>query len=266
MSVCKKWLMYRQLPVLVFACVFFFGGFCRVAGASEETYVVFTEDLAPVHYRHDGRLVGIATEIVQAIFRQAGVRAVIRSYPWKRTYQYALHTKNGFIYTINRTAEREPLFQWIGPILEKRTYLYKLRSRKDIKVKRLADVRRYTTAVILGYALTALLEEQGFAPGRELLVTPNKTSQIKVFASGRADLITGNAYTLPWALARQGMQMSAVEPVLLVNASGYFLGANPAVNPEVITRLQRANDSIQRSGLVEQCIAKYQTPGKTPLP
>lgn len=222
-----------------------------------ETYQVLTEPLAPVHYEEDGKVVGIATEIVEAIFAEAGVRPVISVYPWKRSYHKALQEKDTFIYTINRTEKRESLFKWIGPILSKETYLYKLKSRKDIQVRSIEDVRQYTTAVILGHSLTTKLEERGFIEGKELVTTPNKKVQIKVFLKGRSDLVTGNQYTIYTSLKSQGYSLKDVEPVLLISSKGYYLGANKETGDALVERLRLANEKIQASGLVAQVVEKY---------
>ncbi len=227
------------------------------APASARNYLVLTENLPPVHYEEDGRVVGIATEVVEEIFRRAGLQPDIRVYPWKRAYQIALRTRDSFIFTINRTPEREKLFKWIGPILQKRTCLFKLRSRRDIRVRTLADVKKYTTAVILGYALTDRLLAEGFAEHRELIVTHNKKSQIRVFLSGHADLITGNEYTLAWALRDEGYSMDAVEPVLVMTEKGYYLAANPSVDDQTVQQLQKAADAVWRNGVIPEIINKY---------
>ena len=224
---------------------------------SARSFLVLTEDLPPVHYEENGRVVGIATEIVSEIFRRAGLTPEFRSYPWKRSYQIALHTRNSFIYTINRTPEREPLFKWIGPILQKRTCLFKLRSRSDIRVDSLADVKKYTTAVILGYALTRRLLDAGFAEQRELIVTHNKKAQLRVFLSGHADLITGNEYTLARALRDEGYSMASVEPVLVMTEKGYYLAANPSIDDRIVRQLQEACDQVRQSGIVPRIIQKY---------
>ena len=245
--------MLRFLSLFVLS-FFLLAGF---AHAGPDSYVVFTEELAPVHYTENGKFIGIATEVVQAIFQEADLRADIRSYPWKRTYQNALQNKDAFVYTINRTPEREDLFQWIGPILPKRTYLYRLKSRGDIEVAGVEDLKKYTTAVILGYALTGELEDQGLRANIELIVTRNKKAQMEVFLKGRADLITGNEYTLARAMQDAGRSMADVVPVLLMSENGYYLAANRQVSLELVERLRLANVKIQQSGLVQQVIDRY---------
>jgi len=235
-----------------------------LAGDEGQKVNVFTEELAPVHYTVQGKKVGIATDIVRAIFREAGLEAEIQSYPWKRTYLTVLRTPGSFVYTINRTAERENLFHWIGPILNKRTYLYRLASRVDIRIESPEDLKKYTTVAILGYALTKKLRSQGLQPGRELIVTRNKKDQIQVFLKGRADLITGNEFTIASALAAAGRSIEEVVPVLLMNEKGYYLAANLETDRELVERLRIANIKVQQSGLVQKTIARYM--GQLPKP
>lgn len=225
--------------------------------AAAETYKVVTEPLAPVHYEENGVIKGIATEIVEAIFAEAGLETEISVYPWKRAYHITQKEKNTFIYTINRTPKREALFKWIGPILSKETYLYKARERKDIQIKSYEDAKQYITAVILGHSLTTRLMDKGFTSGKELVVTRNKQIQIKVFLKGHSDLITGNQYTIFRSLKSEGYSMDYVEPALFITAGGYYLAANLDTDDTLITRLQEANKRIQASGLVEKTVKKY---------
>ena len=222
-----------------------------------ESYVVFTEPLAPVHYEEDGTIVGIATEIVEEMFKLAGYQPEIRMYPWKRAYYLVQKQKNQFIYTLNRTEKREQLFKWIGPILPKRTYLYKMRDRDDINLTRLEDAKSYMTAVILGHSLTTDLEEKGFKEGKNIVKVPNKTIQTKLFINKRSDLITGNEYTIFRALQSVNLTMKDVKPALFISESSYYLGAHPETDPTIINRLQRASETLYETGFAAAIIDKY---------
>lgn len=232
----------------------FISGF---AHAEPNGAIVFTEELAPVHYTENGKNTGIATDIVRAIFQEAGLQTDIRSYPWKRAYMNVLRTRGSFVYTINRTPKRENFFQWIGPILNKRTYLYRFASRDDIRVTSTADLKKYTTAAILGYALTQQLKDLGLSPSRELVITRNKKEQMHVFLKGRADLVTGNEFTMARALRDSGYSMDDVVPVLLMNEKGYYIAANRQTDPQLVERLRLANIKVQQSGLVQRTVARY---------
>ncbi len=119
------------------------------------------------------------------------------------------------------------------------------------------DAKKYTTAVILGHSLTTRLENKGFREGIELLTTPDKTLQIKVFLRGRSDLITGNQYTIHESLRQEGYSIADVEPALFISSKGYYLGANINTENAIVERLRQANEKIQASGIVKKIIDKY---------
>lgn len=230
------------------------------AHGSARKFTVYTEPLPPVHFEENGIITGIATEIVEKIFRQAGYHPQIEMYPWKRAYYLVQKQKNQFIYTLNRTPSRETLFRWIGPILTKRTYLYKLKGRDDIKLSSLEDAKKYVTAVILGHSLTTELEELGFKEDDNIIKTPNKSIQTNVFLNNRCDLITGNEYTIYRALRSADLSMSDVEPALFISASSYFLGAHPDTDPDIVEQLQKTSEDLKQSNFAEKIIAKYMNP------
>ncbi|BCO09597.1 amino acid ABC transporter substrate-binding protein [Desulfolithobacter dissulfuricans] len=243
-------LFSRFLPVLM--------GLVMLASVCRgETYTVYTEPLPPVHYVENNRVTGIATEIVREIFRLAGMDLRIEVYPWKRAYHMVLKNPGTFIYTINRTPQREKLFKWIGPILSKRTSLYRFKDRRDIVVHSVDDLKHYTTAVILGYALTQKLQALGFEDGRELIITKNKKTQMRVFLKGRADLITGNEYTIFNALKAEGFSPDVIEPVLLMSEKGYYLAANIQTDDVIVQRLREANDKLQQTDFIQKTIDAF---------
>ena len=218
---------------------------------------VYTEPLPPLHYEDDGKVVGIATEIIEEIFRLAGYLPRVEIYPWKRSYHLVQKQKNQFIYTLNRTEKREPLFKWIGPFLTKKTYLYKLRGRADITLNNLEDAKKYVTAVVLGHSLTLRMEELGFEEHVNLVMTPDKSIQMKVFLNNRCDLITANNYTIHRALESVNLGMGDVEPALLISESGYYLGAHPDTDPDIVQRLQNGSDMLYQSEFSQKIIEKY---------
>lgn len=244
-NILKKIWLFGVVPMLWAGCCF------------AQQYTLLTEPLVPVHYKENGEIKGIATEIVQAIFEEAGIDFCLEIYPWKRAYKKTLKEKNTFIYTINRTEKRERHFHWVGPILSKKTSLYKLKSRKDIELQSLSDAEKYTTAVLLGYALTDKLQESGLQEGKELVTVGDKATQIRVLFKKRVDLITGNQYTISQALKREGYSIDDVEPALHITSKGYYLGANKNIEDNIIDQLQQANEKIQHSGLVDQIVDKY---------
>lgn len=230
---------------------------CQREAPAAQDLTIYTEPLAPVHFEQEGHIIGIATDIVKEIVRLAGYTAHFEIYPWNRAYYLVQKNPESFIYTLNRTRKREKLFKWIGPILHKKTYLYKLRERNDIQLNNFDDAKKYTTAVLLGHSLTLRLKDLGFQEGNQIIVTSNKTIQTKVFLEKRCDLITGNEYTIYRAMQAAGLTMEAVEPALLLGSSSYYLGANLHTPDTVIIQLQKASQSLFGSQFTKDVIREY---------
>ncbi len=98
---------------------------------------VVTEEFPPYNYTVNGKIKGISTSIITETLKRSGLKYHLKVYPWKRAYHaITLREKNVLIYSIYRSAEREPLFAaWIGPILPPAAvYFYKLKERSDLKV------------------------------------------------------------------------------------------------------------------------------------
>ena len=104
---------------------------------------VVTEDFPPFNYKERDKITGMSTEVVQEVLKEVGIKTKIEVYPWVRSYKMALNNKNILIYSIARTKHREKLFKWIGNISPYNVYIYKLKSRDDIKFDSLESAKKY---------------------------------------------------------------------------------------------------------------------------
>jgi len=103
-------------------------------GAEQSALQIITNDFPPYAYKEDGQMKGLSTEFVQAIPEDLGMEADITSYPWKRTDIMATREKNVLIYTLVRVPAREGKFHFIGEVVPRITYFFKLAKRTDIQV------------------------------------------------------------------------------------------------------------------------------------
>src|SRR6185369_7151225 len=78
----------------------------------------------------NGKVVGPATEVTEAVLKRAGVVDYgIALYPWARAQDMALQEPNVLIYLIARTPAREAQFKWAGEIMKVQYHLFKLKAR-----------------------------------------------------------------------------------------------------------------------------------------
>src|SRR4051812_46813333 len=75
-----------------------------------------TESAPPSSILKDGKVVGHATEKIREMMARAHVSIDIEMLPWQRAYNRALLNADTCVYDTARTAEREALFKWVGPV------------------------------------------------------------------------------------------------------------------------------------------------------
>lgn len=96
--------------------------------ARAEQYLVVTEEWAPYNYMDNNRLTGMTTDIVRAIMALTGDNFDIMLMPSMRTTRALDSRPKTIMYSLFRTAQRERLYKWVGPILEESIYPYQLRD------------------------------------------------------------------------------------------------------------------------------------------
>jgi polar amino acid transport system substrate-binding protein len=93
-----------------------------------EPYLLVTEEWAPYNYQENHKLTGMATDIVQRIMALTGDKFEVLFLPSMRSGLTLRTRPKTIMYSLFRTAEREPLYKWVGPIAEESIHPYQLAS------------------------------------------------------------------------------------------------------------------------------------------
>ena len=177
---------------------------------------IVTEEWRPFNYTDEqGEITGRATKRVKAILDNAGFDYQIKSYPWARSMVMATNLENTMIYTILKTQEREPLFQWVCPLIGPITVnLYKLTKRDDIRISTLEDAKNYMISIEKGESDHEYLLNQGFQNGEHLYVTSDPYAGARKFFAGRVDLVLQTEWEMAENLTHFQHSEDEVEKVL----------------------------------------------------
>jgi len=155
----------KILAVILFTCIFIiFIADSTLAEKQgfEEISQVYTLEYPPVCFTKDGKITGIATEIVQEAMKRLQVSYDIKSLPWKRAYRYLLEEPNVMLFTVTRTEARENHFKWAGPVVNAPLVFF---AGKDspIEIKSLEDAKKVDRiGLVQGYSVEKHLRERGF--------------------------------------------------------------------------------------------------------
>jgi polar amino acid transport system substrate-binding protein len=238
-----------------FLAIFFFSACCNV-GATQLRIV--TEHLPPFNYQSTGKVTGYATEILQAVLKEAKIDAPIEFLPWERAYQETLAKPNTLIYSTARIPDREKLFEWIGPIGPRQVVLFKLRERKDIQIKTLADAAPYKIGVVRALASTRMLMKTNIIPLSRFDEAPTTESNLRKLLLKRVDLIVGLKGGTYYELTQLLHQGTEIEYILTINDEHpLYFALNKESDPALVNKLRRAFDKIHTREFITNLKKKY---------
>lgn len=262
-----KILRTSLLPVPASHCLQMLGRCCLalsmlfgsgVALAQRAPLTVVTEEYAPLSFTVDGKLRGYSVDITEALLRRANLPYTLRSYPWARAYDMALTTPNVLIFSLARTAERDKLFHWIGPLARRRVYFYKMAARKDLQVKSLTELKRYTISVNRGDIVQIQLRQLGLEMGKQIDLSDSTVSSLQKMVNGRVDFIVSSEFSLKYLCERAGVPAGELErSLLLSDDSDYYIAASLGTPQPVVDELKRQFEFVKDAGLLTSMSQKY---------
>jgi len=201
-----------------------------------------TENQPPLSTVEHGQVGGIATAIISEMLKRAHIDGQFSQLPWARAYVLSQQQADTCVYPIVRSAERGPLFQWVGPIAVNQWVLYG-GPQFTGHLNSLDDARPYRIGGTLRDAKSDYLRAQGFS--RLELVADEETNARKL-AAGHLDLwiaATGRAQQLIDSLGLKGLR-----PLLVIGRNEQYLACNRGVKPELIAQLNNALAAMRKDG------------------
>ena len=122
--------------------LFFFSFLLLGVGAFAQQLSLFCEDMKPLQFLGaDGRLTGMAVELVREIQKRVGNQDEIQMVPWSRGLDALNSAANTALFSMARTADRNARYYWIGPTSEDVYGLY-VKADSPIKIASLDDARK----------------------------------------------------------------------------------------------------------------------------
>ncbi len=232
------------------------------ASVVAESIQIVTNDFPPYSYKDNGKFKGLATEVVEAILADLGLKNEIKQYPWARAYKIVTSQKNVLIYPLARTPVREGVFNFIGEVAPRTMYFYKLKSRSDIKIESLEDLKKYKHGVVKGYATHKKLIKLGID---NIQTVVNDIQNIQKLARGRIDLYAQDELILAHNIriynegSDSKISFSDFERVFDFPAEGKgrTLSFGPDADMELVKKFQQSFEKIKASGKLDAIRKKY---------
>lgn len=225
-------------------------------------FVAVTEDFPPYQFREGLKIKGLATEIVEAIFAHAGFKVDIQMYSWARAYKHASNSKNVAIFSLARTAEREPMFLWVGDIVDYEVYLYKRIDREDIQINQLQDAQKYTLGGVYDDVKQDYLVRNGFKLGLQVQLVKDEHTNLHKLYNKRIDLMPSETYAFQYLLDKLGYEQSMFARAFMMEgiSSKLYLALSKGSDQSIYQRLKESHKFLQESGGFAGIKNKYLTP------
>ena len=238
-------------------CMRYIIGFCWVfyilfsSAVSAQTFQLKTENYPPFNLDNsDGEIIGISTDIVEALFKRADVKYELELLPWQRAYRLALEEANHAVFSTTQTTKRQQLFKWVGPIVDN-NWVFLKQAGSNIVLKDLNDAKKYRVGGYRGDATALYLESKGF----KIDYVPKDYLNARKLDRGRIDLWATGQLLGPYYAKENGVEN--LEEALIFNKTIMSIAFNINTSDKIIRKLNQELELMQSEGVLDLIKAKY---------
>ena len=222
--------------------------------------IFITEEYPPFNFAVDGKEQGIATDTLLEMVKLVGAhqtREDIGSFQWARGYNAALKIKDVLLFSTTRTAAREKLFKWVGPIIRSEIVLF-ARKDRQLSLNRLAEInlKKLRVGVVLNDVGEQTLLELGVK--RKQIYRYNKGIHLaEMLQKGRIDLLAYGKLVTLWNLKTLGFKPDEYEAISSLKQAEYYYALNHKTDDRIVNQLQTALDQLKASGALDRTVSGY---------
>lgn len=222
---------------------------------SAQTLAILCEDDRPAQFREDsGVLSGYTVELVREIQKRVGNRDEIQMVPWSRGYELLQKKPNVVLFQMSRTAERNALFNWVGPVQESVFGLY-ARADSKITLSSLEEAKRVgRIGVYLNDVRHQILAQAGFT---NLVTSDNNINNVKQLMQGRIDLYASSSISYGIDATTAGFKPSDLKLILPFRRQQAYIAMSRAMPPTVVDSWNAALDAMRKDGSMEKLLTRF---------
>lgn len=213
--------------------------------------VFTTEDYPPYNFHdEDGQLSGISTDVLREAVERADVQASFRLLPWARAYAAAQQQAGACVYSTGRTEEREPLFEWVGPLSDNDWAAF-THPDADVQAESVGDLHMLRVGGFRGDATSAYLESRGV----DIDYVSHDALNARRLEAGRIDVWVTGSRVAPWLAQREGT--GPVDQQFVFREVDLYLACHPDTDAQILARLRSALQAMEADGTTERIRGRY---------
>ena len=215
---------------------------------------IYTEEYPPVTFMKNGKISGFVTDMVREICVRQGIQDNIRLTSWDEAYKVALSNPNVVLFSTERTAEREKLFQWVGPV-GKNSSIFYAKKGSGIRINSLEEAKKVAAiATTVNWFTEQDLKKRGF---KNLVSAPLPTDNVRMLMQGQVKLSVFTDITVAEIVKNAGYNMDDLEPVFTGSNTYFYIAMSLGTPREMVEKWQSALDRLKADGTFEKIYRSY---------
>ncbi len=182
-----------------------------------------TEDWAPFNFLEDGQPSGLSVELLESIFRTAGVNrtaADVHVIPLTDAFAQAQKNSSTVVFSIVRNPQREPLYKWVGPFTKSSFVIYAAASR-NVTIASAEDLNKYVIGAVSSTIENNLLTTHGYNASH-IVNRPTPGELAEMLKDGQIDLWATGDLTGRYEMEKNGVDPNEYEIVYVLSANDFY--------------------------------------------
>lgn len=256
--------MLQKIKTIVVGCALVLHGAWLAAQPLAPALTLLTENDPPSQFvGPDGELTGYTVELVRAVQHKLGTHEDIKMVPWARGYQMVQTEPHVALFLMARTAERNGLFQWVGPVLELEYGLY-AKSDSKLRLASLEDAKRVRSIGVYRDDVRDQILTKAGLPNLERI--NNNIANVQKLMGGRIDLYASSSLTYGVEATEAGFQPSDLKLVLPFQQTQLYIAMSKGTPASVVQSWNAALKKLRQDGSWQKLLKKYYPQSKLPGP
>jgi len=230
-------------------------------GDTVDNISMFTEIYPPYNMKEDGKLTGVSVEILDALLKQLNSEQTIKDVVltnWSRAYSLALKNNNTMVFSTTRTESREPLFKWVGPIVQTKVGAIALKD-KHIVINSVKDFNNYKIGAVLKDVGESTLAELGVNSQQVQSVSGENVINLSFLKlqNNRIDIFAYETNAAFENAKKLGFDINKYEIIYTLKEGELYFAFNKNTDDTIIQKWQKALDTIKENGIYDKILLKY---------
>ncbi len=220
-----------------------------------------TENYPPLNYSDEGEIKGIFVDILMEITKKMDVsftRDKILLLPWARAYNSILKNKKKCLFGMARSADRENLFKWAGPVMDLKIILISKNSQA-VQVNILDDIRNLKTGVVKDDIAEKTLLASGIGAKSLIYAFGDQAAKDHLLHldRGMIDLWAHDEIGARWMIKRQSLDPRNFKTVYTLQDTKAYFAFSRDISDSFILAFQGELDTMKKKTVYQKIFHTY---------